>query len=794
MIRWGMLALLSHWRRAPVQFLAIVLGLALSTALWSAVQAINATARASYGEAQTRLALFGADRLMATDRPLLVDDYATLRRAGWLVSPVWEGTVDLGNGPIQLMAIDLLSHPMVPQLQGADQPVSNGTAPLLVETPIFAHPDTLADLGPITYPQQSAPILPRGLVIADLAVAEVLTEGVRNLSHLVVLEANNQTAFPQDLPLEWVKGPNTSPGELTESFHLNLTAFGLLAFVVGLFIVQSTIKLAVEQRRGMMRTLRCLGMPLSTLVTLCAAELLTLAVLAGAIGLCLGYFIAGFLLPGVNATLSGLYGAKVPGQLNMDPSWAATGLAMTLVGTTIAGSSSMIQVYRLPILQSTAASARSLVTHRVNRRNLFISLLLLAIALILLFIPHLLAGFALMGALMLGFVLLLPIGAALVMRFFETRVRPGMAQWIWADMRAQLGVMSVPLMALALAVATNIGVETMTSSFRLTFVNWINQRFSADLYVSVGTADQAQPLLAYLDQNSAETRPLWVSDLESAAHPTRLWGVVDTPYYAERWPMLSETPDGWAKLHQGEGVMVNEQLSRARNLWAGDSISLPKLGDAMILGTYPDYGNPNHQIIMSRDALFQIVPDAVLRNVAVVMGANQELQTELRQVFDLPGTAILDQNQLRAQSLQVFDQTFTVTATLNVLTLGVSGFALLTSFTALWGQRLPQLAPVWAMGLATRQLAVLEVLRSLGLALLTALLAVPLGLLLAWVLLSVTNTLAFGWKLPMFLFPDSWLRTVLLASLAAVIACAPTAWRLYRISPAALLKVFSNER
>ena len=214
----------------------------------------------------------------------------------------------------------------------------------------------------------------------------------------------------------------------------------------------------------------------------------------------------------------------------------------------------------------------------------------------------------------------------------------------------------------------------------------------------------------------------------------------------------------------------------------------------MILGTYPDYGNPNHQIIMSRDALFQIDPDAALRNIAVVLGKNKALQEELSQVFDLQGTAIVDQNQLRAQSLQVFDQTFAVTATLNVLTLGVSGFALLTSFTALWGQRLPQLAPVWAMGLATRQLAVLEVLRSLGLALLTAFLAVPLGLLLAWVLLSVTNTLAFGWRLPMFFFPDSWLRTVLLASLAAVIACAPTAWRLYRISHAALLKVFANER
>ena len=34
-------ALLSHWRRHPLQLLTLTLGLALATALWSGVQAIN---------------------------------------------------------------------------------------------------------------------------------------------------------------------------------------------------------------------------------------------------------------------------------------------------------------------------------------------------------------------------------------------------------------------------------------------------------------------------------------------------------------------------------------------------------------------------------------------------------------------------------------------------------------------------------------------------------------------------------------------------------------------------------
>ena len=46
---------------------------------------------------------------------------------------------------------------------------------------------------------------------------------------------------------------------LTDSFHLNLTAFGLLSFFVGLFIVNSAIGLAFEQRLPILRTLRACG-------------------------------------------------------------------------------------------------------------------------------------------------------------------------------------------------------------------------------------------------------------------------------------------------------------------------------------------------------------------------------------------------------------------------------------------------------------------------------------------------------------------------------------------------------
>ncbi|MBT8154421.1 ABC transporter permease [Epibacterium ulvae] len=795
---WGLLALLSHWRHAPVQLVAIVFGLALSTALWSAVQAINATARSSYATAESQLTLFGTDRITVADGDLSLADYVALRRQGWLVSPVWEGTVTLGGRAVTLMAIDVLSHPMVDTLLNSNDAsasdTSSSAAPKLDQLPFFAHPQTLDEMEIPATRTTVVPNLPIGIVVTDFAVALDLSVDLKNLSYLVVLQENAKEIVALPPKFRWAQAAQISPGQLTDSFHLNLTAFGLLAFVVGLFIVQSTIKLAVEQRRGLMRTLRSLGLTLTALVSLCAAELLLLALFAGSLGLGLGFFVAGALLPGVNATLSGLYGAKVSGALSMELSWALLGLAMTVLGTAIAGGSSLFQVYRLPILQGPATSARGATSARMRKRGLIVGGLLLIVTPLLLLVPHLIAGFALMGSLMLGSVLLLPAVASWIIGFAEGAARPGLQQWLWSDMRVQLHTLGVPLMALALAIATNIGVETMTSSFRLTFIDWINQRFAADLYIRVDDPSQAPAILDYLSSQGHTARPLRTADLPSAAHPTRVWGVVDDPYYQTHWPMVAQAHETWPNLHAGDGVVINEQMARARDLWPGDTLSLQNIGAVPILGAYSDYGNPNHQIIMSNGLLERSSVDAQLTNIAVAVSDKVSLRNALRDQFNLDDSAILDQPQLRDQSLKIFDQTFVVTAALNVLTLAIAGFALLTSFAALWNQRLPQIAPIWAMGLPLHQIARLEVARSLGLAFLTALFAIPLGLALAWVLLSVTNVLAFGWKLPLYLFPVSWLRTVLLALLAALLACAPSAFRLLRIAPSELLKVFANER
>jgi putative ABC transport system permease protein len=98
------------------------------------------------------------------------------------------------------------------------------------------------------------------------------------------------------------------------------------------------------------------------------------------------------------------------------------------------------------------------------------------------------------------------------------------------------------------------------------------------------------------------------------------------------------------------------------------------------------------------------------------------------------------------------------------------------------------------LGLTKGRLAALDFARTLVLAVLTLVIALPLGLVLAWVLLAVVNVAAFGWRLPMAVFPADWLVLVGFTLIAAALAALGPWRRLARMAPADLLKVFADGR
>jgi putative ABC transport system permease protein len=408
----------------------------------------------------------------------------------------------------------------------------------------------------------------------------------------------------------------------------------------------------------------------------------------------------------------------------------------------------------------------------------------------------LLGGFALLAGLLTGAALLLPLSLSVALNLCARRAHGPVAQWVWADMRAQLPGLSLALMALLLALAANIGVGTMVSSFRLTFVGWLDQRLTSELYLTAESDQQGREITQWLEPQVTAILPIRNVELAHETGPLFLYGVVDDPTYRQYWPLIARADDSWDRVMSGDAVLINEQLARRADLWPGHVLRLGPNHQLPVAGVYSDYGNPTGQAIVSMEQLDLIAPGQEARRFGIRLDPNRatELAQTLRERFDLAPQAVVQQAAMKAQSRAIFEKTFVVTSALNVLTLGVAGFAILTSLLTLWTQRLPQIAPVWALGLDRAQLARLELSRSAILAAMTACLALPLGLILAWVLLAVINVEAFGWRLPMYVFPWDWLVLFLLTLVAALAAAALPALRLLRLPPADLLRVFANER
>ncbi|WP_407178062.1 ABC transporter permease [Bradyrhizobium sp. STM 3562] len=815
---WILAVLLSHWRRHRMQLATLLIGLISATALWSGVQALNQQARESYDRAA---AVFGGARtaaLVARNGGTFPQAlFAKLRRAGWQVSPVLEGRVQIEGHSYRLLGIEPVTLPA----EVGNAPTIGREDLLAFITPpgqTLVAPETLSDLGlsqgatpdisggaPLP-PLHAQPQLVGNVLVVDIGIAQKLLNKPGQLSRLLVGKPKGPA-----LALESVVGDQlhlvqadaeTELERLTDSFHLNLTAFGLLSFVVGLFIVNSAIGLAFEQRLPMLRTLRACGASSLMLNAVLVIELVSLALIGGLIGLVCGYFIAAALLPDVAASLRGLYGADIPGELSLKPEWWLAGLVISIAGALVAAATSLAKAIRLPIL----AAAQPYAWHQAQRRWLILqsaaALAILAGAGWLVWYGNsLLAGFGVLAALLLGAALILPALLEAALTAGERSAAGALVAWFWADSRQQLSGLSLALMALLLALAVNVGVGTMVETFSRTFVTWLNGRLTADIYLSATDDAQAEAIKAWLRERSEVEAVLQGgrADAQLNGAPLEVFGLPDDATYQAHWPLLQSSPNAWSRLRDADAAFISEQLAERANLSLGQTIEVPTpTGDwkLRVVGIYADYGNPKSQLAVDTAALMAHFPQTPRTRLAlrVKPGGTAALISALSDRFGLDGRNLMDQTALKAESLRIFNRTFAVTAALNTFTLGVAGIALLTSLLTLANSRLPQLAPLWAVGITRRRLAGIELTKTLSVALITAVLALPLGLLVAWCLIAIVNVKAFGWRLPFHVFPLQLIKLLGVAMAASLAAALLPVARLARMQPASLVKVFVNER
>jgi putative ABC transport system permease protein len=140
-----------------------------------------------------------------------------------------------------------------------------------------------------------------GILVADIATAQEWFGSEGRLSRIdlilpedargVALRQQIRASLPADAQLTRPETRSNAIAQMTAAFELNLTALSLLALIVGMFLIYNTITFSVVQRRGLLGTLRCLGVSRTQVFTLVLAEALVVALIGSLAGLGLGVLL-----------------------------------------------------------------------------------------------------------------------------------------------------------------------------------------------------------------------------------------------------------------------------------------------------------------------------------------------------------------------------------------------------------------------------------------------------------------------------------------------------------------------
>jgi putative ABC transport system permease protein len=537
------------------------------------------------------------------------------------------------------------------------------------------------------------------------------------------------------------------------SVLFNLGALGTLALVVAWFLIYQVAVIWLRRQAAVFARLHALGVSRGELRMAFLGILTGLGVLATALGIAIGWPLAGAL---VRLATQGLPDAAPPLVLD---GWlllkaAGSGLGVCMVG-------------------AVAAFARSSVPDgwrpTTGWRRLWPMLPgLLVIVGIGVDSSGVIGAFAAIAGLCLLALAAVPPLLAGLRRLSMRAGGPWLLRLALRDVVWYPRVLGVALAALALAVATGIGIGLMVDSFRLDFSRMLTARLAGDLYVSE-LGDDFQAVERWLGAQP-EVRSLRAAGTERVL----VSGVAVDLGYAH-FDALESARYGHAGALAADQVLLSEGLARRLDVGRGGRISVDG-ARLTVAGTFPGYGEAVGRALVDAAALPALGRTLRYDRLTVIAGSSAAAgpaplgALEERLLAAFPGVRVASPQAVRAQSLTIFDRTFAITRALTLLALAVAAVGIYNALTALRLQQAPTLALLHAQGLSRAEAWQIGVLRCAVVGGAAVLVAWPLGVAMAWTLCAVVNPRSFGWTVPLALPPAGWAVPLLLGLATALLA------------------------
>lgn len=819
------------WRH-PVQVLLAVAGVALGVAVVIGMDLANQSASTAMRQSLEAVTGRTTHQIFGGPEGLPETLYVKLRtRIGiWRAAPVLEGGVTVpaaGNQPLTLLGIDPIAESELrgsittQRKDGGEQGVFQQLMlnPASIVLPAaearrlgVGAGDTLTvrvggherRLHVIAVAEDAAYDL-SGYAFADIATAQDLLGQVGRLSRidLILDDAGAvdrvRAALPPGAALVPTAARANAMQQMTAAFQTNLTALSLLALVIGLFLVFNTMSFMVVQRRRMIGILRAVGATRRQILIQVLSDAALIGLLGTLLGVLLGLMLGIGLvdLVGRGSTDASFHDAIT--RFQIAPLSLAKGFLLGMVGSVLAAAP---PAFEAATVVPRAAMDRSDLERRVHRGaqlavGLGVAALIVGVV-VLVASSSLVAAFIGLFAVILGASLLAPMASARMTAGVARLVpRRPIARLMLRGVAASLSRTGVAIAALAVAISAVIGVAVMIDSFRGSFIVWLQQSLRADFYITAAHGDsntvddalanriESLPGVAFITRSRHYRLPSTdgFTALRALGLERRGW---------QRFDIREGDRDAaWKAFRSGTGVLISEPYAYKHGLSVGESLSLRTASGERafrVAGIFRDYGSPYGVVLIYLPVYRQLFGDNRLSGLGVYLSAGAD-RSAVRQrlegaVAGLAGVQVRDNQSIRQRSLAVFDQEFVITSVLRLLAALVAFVGVVGALMALQLDRTRELAVLRAIGFTRIQLGGLITAQSGLLGLAAGLFSIPLGLVLAWLLVFVINHRAFGWSMEFTVSATPLLEGVGLAIAAALLAALYPAWRAVHRLPA----------
>ena len=596
-----------------------------------------------------------------------------------------------------------------------------------------------------------------------------------------VMQKKISALMPEHLLVQRPQRKNQQVEKMLRAFQYNLTALSFVALLVALYLIYNMIALSVVRRRVEIGTLRALGATPTLIASIFFLEAGIIGAAGSILGIGLGYYFAQFSLDAVSLTVNNLYApsyvTEVDFQLQQMSPYFLLGVGLSFI-------SAVIPAWDAATTPPTSVMRRGsydLKLFRGNRQLNYSAMLIFLLAGLCTQLPPInqfpYFGFFSVFLIILGLSMLSP--AALLWtrdrfhNFFKNTLG-GEGLLACMNLSQNVGRNALAVSSLAIAFMMVISMSIMVHSFRQTVIVWIDQTLRADLFVRVAGGRD----IDY--QHTLPSEPIKNLKQISGVADIDQFRAMDISYNNK--PVVLATGDFSVLSQYGNLVIkygppaselaqhmvnsnraiVSEAFSLKHNVNVGDTLNLKTPNgpaNLKIAAIYFDYSRERGYIILDRTTFLKYFNENQINSFVIYLSDKSRLNEVRKEVLNILNEhrlIIRSNTELKKQVLEVFDKTFAITYSLEIIAILVALLGLFNTLVSLILERKREIGILRFIGAFIQQVKHMVLIEAGILGLIGSAMGLIAGVIVSYILIFVINKQSFGWTIQIH-FPYSFI-------------------------------------